>query len=183
MPIFVALLRAVNVSGKTVRMADLQRMLIEHGWPGAQTLLQTGNIVFHDDRSASGDLERRLATEIGRRLGVSTEVFVRSATEWSGIVSANPYPSEAKSDPSHLVLALLKAPPAASNWETLRKAIRGPERFVGGGRHAYIVYPDGIGRSKLTPSLLERSLGTSGTSRNWNTVLRLEKMSIELGPR
>ena len=42
------------------------------------------------------------------------------------------------------------------------------------GRHAYFVYPDGIGKSKLTMSLIERKLGTRGTARNWNTVLKLQ---------
>ena len=41
------------------------------------------------------------------------------------------------------------------------------------GRELYIVYPDGIGRSKLTNQLIERMLGTRGTARNWNTVLKL----------
>ena len=39
--------------------------------------------------------------------------------------------------------------------------------------HAYIVYPNGIGRSRLTNTLIERTLGTRGTGRNWNTVLKL----------
>jgi uncharacterized protein (DUF1697 family) len=179
MTTFIALLRAVNVSGQAVRMEDLRRLLTELGWPGARTLLQTGNIVLEHDRSSAGELERRLSEEIERRLKVSTEVFVRSAAEWSGIVSANPFRVEAESDPSHLVVTLLKVAPRASNWEALRKAIRGPERFAASGRQAYIVYPAGIGRSKLTPALLERSLGTSGTSRNWNTVERLEGMALE----
>jgi uncharacterized protein (DUF1697 family) len=41
------------------------------------------------------------------------------------------------------------------------------------GRHAYIVYPDGIGRSRVTSTLIEKTLGTRGTGRNWNTVLKL----------
>jgi uncharacterized protein (DUF1697 family) len=40
-------------------------------------------------------------------------------------------------------------------------------------RHAYIVYPDGIGRSRVTNALIEKTLGTRGTGRNWNTVLKL----------
>jgi uncharacterized protein (DUF1697 family) len=37
----------------------------------------------------------------------------------------------------------------------------------------YIVYPDGIGRSRLTGAVIEKMLGTRGTARNWNTVLKL----------
>lgn len=45
------------------------------------------------------------------------------------------------------------------------------------GRHAYIVYPDGIGRSKLTTALIEKHLGTRVTGRNWNTVRKLATLS------
>ena len=41
------------------------------------------------------------------------------------------------------------------------------------GREGYFVYPDGMGRSKLTPNLIEKHLGGAGTARNWNTVLKV----------
>jgi len=40
----------------------------------------------------------------------------------------------------------------------------------GEGRQAYIVYPDSVGRSRLTAALIEKKLGTRATGRNWNTV-------------
>jgi uncharacterized protein (DUF1697 family) len=45
------------------------------------------------------------------------------------------------------------------------------------GRQAYIVYPNGIGRSRLTNSVIEKKLGSSGTARNWNTVLKLAALA------
>ena len=47
---------------------------------------------------------------------------------------------------------------------------------VGGHKH-YIVYPDGIGRSRLTNALIDKQLGTRGTGRNWNTVLKLTALA------
>ena len=41
------------------------------------------------------------------------------------------------------------------------------------GKHADIVYPTGIGRSRLTNTVVEKKLGTASTARNWNTVLKL----------
>jgi uncharacterized protein (DUF1697 family) len=57
--------------------------------------------------------------------------------------------------------------------KTLQAAVRGPETVRAVGRQAYIVYPDGVGKSKLTANLIESKLGTRGTGRNWNTVLKL----------
>ena len=35
----------------------------------------------------------------------------------------------------------------------------------------------GIGRSRLTNTLIERKLGTRATGRNWNTVLKLAALA------
>jgi uncharacterized protein (DUF1697 family) len=49
--------------------------------------------------------------------------------------------------------------------------------MVADGRCLYLVYPDGIGRSKLTNALIEHKLGVQGTGRNWNTVLKILAMA------
>ncbi|MBA3318421.1 MAG: hypothetical protein H0T50_10075, partial [Gemmatimonadales bacterium] len=46
-------------------------------------------------------------------------------------------------------------------------------------KQACIVYPDGIGRSRITNALVERKLGSRGTGRNRNTVLKLDALAGE----
>ncbi len=58
-----------------------------------------------------------------------------------------------------------------------RSCVRGRESMVADGRCLYLVYPDGIGRSKLTNALIEHKLGVQGTGRNWNTVLKILAMA------
>jgi uncharacterized protein (DUF1697 family) len=72
---------------------------------------------------------------------------------------------------------VLKAAPTAAAVAELQAAIKGPERVEARGRQAYIVFPEGIGRSKLTPAILERRLGAGSTGRNWNTVMKLAAMA------
>jgi uncharacterized protein (DUF1697 family) len=67
----------------------------------------------------------------------------------------------------------LKDEPPADAIAALRKAIVGRESIAADERQLYIVYPDGIGRSKLTTSLIEKRLATRGTGRNWNTLVKL----------
>lgn len=57
--------------------------------------------------------------------------------------------------------------------EALRAAIPGRERVQADGKQLCIVYPDGIGRSKLTNTFIERRLGTRGTGHNGNTMCTL----------
>lgn len=175
---YVALLRAVNVGGSSqVRMDDLRALLVEMGYSEVQSILQSGNLIFRAAPSDDEKIEHRLETAIGKRLGLATEVFVRSSGELRRIVEDNPFPTEAQVDPAHLTVAFLKEAPGLKAWLALRSAIHGPERVESSGRQGYIVYPDGIGRSRLTPPLIERSLGTRATSRNWNTVTKLDALA------
>jgi uncharacterized protein (DUF1697 family) len=186
--VHIALLRAVNVGGrKPVIMSELRDLLTELGFVGARSLLQTGNLVFRSEERTGTDLEGLLEEAAAKRLGLHTDFFVRTGEEWKRIVSNNPFRDEAKGDPARLVVMFLKRAPTAKEVEALRAAITGPEIVSADGRHAYIVYPGGIGRSRLTNSLAEKKLGTHGTARNWNTVLKLDGYVSEpsrfAGPR
>ncbi len=176
MPGYVALLRAVNVGGaSTIRMEALSALLTQLGFRGVRTLLQSGNVVFEAGSQGAEALERQLERAVETKLGVRTDVLVRSSSEWDSIIARNPFPNQAREEPSRLVVTALKEPPQDTGWRALRTAIRGPEVTAGAGREAYIVYPNGQGRSKLTINVIERALGTRGTSRNWNTVLRVRE--------
>ena len=174
MTIYLALLRAVNIgSHKQVAMADLRELLASLGFTEGRSLLQSGNLVFRSRARASAQLERLLEAEAEKRLALQTDFFVRPAEEWKEVIANNPFRAEAKRDPGHLVTFCLKDAPDPKDVAALQAAITGPEIVRGKGRQAYIVYPDGIGRSRLTSALIERKLGTRATGRNWNTVLKL----------
>ncbi len=153
-------------------MAGLREMLAELDLGNPRTLLQSGNAVFESSKAAAA-LERLLEKATAMRFGLVTEFFVRTAREWHAAVEANPFPREAKDEPGRLLLMPLKDVPTAERLERLRAAIKGRERVAIHGRHAYLVYPEGVGRSKLTNALIESRLGTRGTGRNWNTVQKL----------
>jgi uncharacterized protein (DUF1697 family) len=170
----IGLLRAVNLAGhNTVSMGALRDLLASVGMRNVRTLLQSGNAVFDSEVSPTEKLEALLERATGKRLGVNTEFFVRSADEWKAIIAANPFPQEAKADPARLVIVCLKRRVDRAAVAALQSAIAGRETVRAKGREAYITYPDGMGRSKLTTALIEKHLGCRGTARNWNTVLKL----------
>ncbi|HET6146562.1 MAG TPA: DUF1697 domain-containing protein [Polyangia bacterium] len=176
--LWVALLRAVNLGphGK-VAMADLRALMEALALRDGQTLLQSGNLVFRAGKRSGAGLEKLLQDETARRLGLTTDFFVRTAAEWRAIVDRNPFPDQASGDPGHLVLLVLKQPVGAAQVAALQAAIAGRELVRGHGREIYASYPDGIGRSKLTNALIEKRLGTRATGRNWNTVLKLQALA------
>ena len=173
MTTYIALLRGINVGGnKTIAMADLRACAGKVGLVGAQTLLNSGNLVFRSGASSAAAIEQLLEAESVKRLGLETEYHVRTGSELQDAIARNPFPREAKDDPGHLHVSFFKEPPSPKSVAALQAAIKGRELVRASGRHAYLVYPDGAGRSKLTSAMLDKHLGR-GTARNWNTVMKL----------
>lgn len=181
MAAYIALLRGINVGGhKQVAMAALRTLVTRLGLRDARTLLQSGNLVFHCEGRTPAQLERALEAETGRHLGVDVAYFVRTAREWGAVMARNPFSAAAHRDPSRLVVMALRDEPAARRVAALRAGITGRETIRAEGRHLYLVYPDGMGRSKLTHALIERTLDTLATGRNWNTVTKLADLAASV---
>ena len=175
--IYAALLRAVNVGGRSLTMADLKALAIELGFGNPRTLLQSGNIVFEGGERKPQEIERALEEGLAKKLGLSTEFMVRTLAELDAAIKANPFPDEAKNDPGHLLVVFLKDAPKADAVKALQEAIPGREVVKPGEKHVYMSYPDGIGRSKVTMPFIEKRLSTRGTGRNWNTVIKLRDLA------
>jgi uncharacterized protein (DUF1697 family) len=180
MPICIALLRAVNLPHSQVAMSDLRGLLLQVGFTEPRSLLQSGNLVFRTRYTSTERLEALLESETRKRLDIDTDYMVRSAAEWEDLVAANPFPKEAQRDAGRLLVIALKAKAEPDRVGALQASIQGPEIIRGVGKQLYVVYPNGVGRSRLTSSLIEKKLGTRGTGRNWNTVLKLSTVAAEL---
>ncbi|MFI5384885.1 MAG: DUF1697 domain-containing protein [Fimbriimonadales bacterium] len=174
----IALLRGINVGGNNlVRMADLRGFFLNLGLSDAQTLLQSGNVVFRAVGRTSEELETLLEEQAEEHLGIRITFMVRTSQEWNDLIAENPFPAEAESDPSHLLAVALKDEAPADGIVALQAAISGPERIAGSGRHLYVVYPDGMGPSKVSRTPGWNKLVGPGTARNWNTVLKIAAMT------
>jgi len=178
---FVALLRGINITGRNrVPMSELRSVAEELGWSGVQTYIQSGNLVFRTAApaaSSEGELERA----IERRFALAIPVIVRSATKWSRYVADNPFPEESLVAPNLVMLVLAKRPPEAAAVATLGERATGGERVIRAGDAVWINYPEGFGRSKLVPGVLDRAIGSPVTTRNWRTVLKLQELMAVTG--
>ena len=173
---YIALLRCINVGGnKPVCMTALRELLTDLAFGDVKTLLNSGNAVFTAPKRSTAALEKLLAAETKKRLGVECDFFIYTTDEWSSMIARNPLAEDARRDSSHLIVMCLRDAPSASGMKTLEKTALATEIVRANGKQIYIVYRVGIGRSKLSGALIERVLATRGTGRNWNTVLKLAK--------
>jgi uncharacterized protein (DUF1697 family) len=170
-------LRGVNVGGRTrVPMAALRALCADLGWREVETWIQSGNLVFAAGGRAP-DLEARLEGALAEHLGVTTTVLVRTAAEWKRVIAANPFEEASDKAPNRVLLGLSKAPLEPGAAAALRARAADGERVEAAGGALWFHYPAGVGRSKLSPPLIDRLAGSPVTARNWRTVLKLAEMA------
>ncbi len=170
MPVYIALLRAVNVGGTSaLPMAELKAICEGLGFTDVKTYIQSGNVVFRSDEKETA-AEKKLDEALGRKMGKPPGVMVRSRKELGDIVANAPFP-DAK--PSFLLVYFL---PEKAPSDALEKMVApdGEEAKLA-TREIYVHYPNGSGRSKLKLPALK-----SGTSRNLNTVRKLAEMAADM---
>ena len=169
MAVYVALLRAVNVGGVSLPMAELKAICEALGFTDVATYIQSGNVLFRAD-AAEAAVARRLDEALGQRLGKAPGVMIRGATELRAIADNAPFPH---APPNYLLVHFFGEPPPA---DTLAAMVApGGEEARLSGREIYVHYPDGSGRSKLKLPALK-----SGTSRNLNTVRKLADLAAAM---
>ncbi len=178
--VLVALLRAVNVGGRTVRSADLRAAATELGHERVATYAASGNAVLVPPPDADpATIGPRLSRALGRRVGISVPVLTRTADEWDRLVRDVPCPEHALDDPSRLTVVVWDGPPDEESTTAFDPSRYGEEEVVWHGSETYVYYPHGIGRSRLTLDVLSREAGQVGTARNWRTVLALQALADE----
>ncbi|MGY4643176.1 DUF1697 domain-containing protein [Cellulomonas sp. URHB0016] len=177
----VALLRAVNVGGRTVKAAELKAVASSLGHTSVATYANSGNLVLvpPDGAGPPSDVAAGLSAAFESRYGFAVPVVVRTAAEWELVVRALPYRAEGESDPSHLVVYCWDGVPDVTSVRAFDASVYGTATVVWHGRETYAYYPDGIGPSKLTLPVLSKAAGRVGTARNWRTVLALQTMAQE----
>ena len=175
----IALLRAVMPTGKNkVPMAALRAMLEGLGLTDVRTLLASGNAVFRSSGPAGAELEGILEHAIAEHIGPKLDVMVRDAAAWAKIAAANPFPVQSDAIPSRVLATVFKSPPNPEAAGSIEAAATGPELAKIVDDVLWVVYPEGVAGSGLTPAFFKRHLGPLiGTARNWNTVRKLRDVA------
>lgn len=170
----IALLRGVNVGGaKKVPMADLKAMVETLGFTEVKTLLQSGNVVFRAGDEAEAALEAHLEAETEKRLGLKTSYLVRDAKQWRAILDANPFPEEARAEPSRTLVTVGRIAVPAEALDAVRAVLLPHEKLEAVERQVYAYFGEGMGQSKAAEVLNRKAVKAVATGRNWNTVLKI----------
>ena len=169
MPVFILLLRAVNVGGTgKLPMSDLKRLSEKAGFRAVRTYIASGNVIAERDGSEA-EAKAALEAELGAYAGKPVGVIVRTADEMSEVVALNPFPDRAA---NRTVAIFLDHAPTPDTLSQINGQANEDLRL--GAREIYVHYPDGIGRSRL-----RIPAARMGTARNMATVAKLAAMAAE----
>lgn len=156
-------------------LRDVYRSL---GFASPRTYIQSGNVVFETaDGRDPVDLASRIEDALGSNLGFRPSVICRTAWEWRQIVERNPFAARTDIDAAKLAVTFLAAELAADVRAQVLELRVEPEELHCLHRELYVYFPNGFSRSQLSMPRLERTLKVACTSRNWNTVMRLQAMA------
>jgi uncharacterized protein (DUF1697 family) len=75
-----------------------------------------------------------------------------------------------------LLLGAAKAPVKAGCADELTRYAKAGERIAVGKDAIWIDFAAGVGKSKLTPAVIDRAAGSTVTMRNWTTVQTLAEL-------
>ncbi len=180
MPVFIAMLRGVNVGGRQkLTNAMLQQACERAGVTSVRTYLQSGNVVFRTNVRSADRVATTIRTALTDTAGLSVDVIIRTVAELRHAIGMNPI-APADLNTSGLLVVFLGQPISASALAALEKDLAAGELIEGRDRELYAYFPNGIARSKLANSFTERRLGVTCTARNWNTVSALRRLAEDV---
>lgn len=167
----VALLRAINVGGRFVKMDHLRSVLAPLKLGDLETFIASGNVLF---RSAAAPelLERKFETLLEKELGYAVHTFVRTPEELAAVVAHEPFPGQVKPGCS-LSVAFLRTEPASDAVARLTSMRTEMDDLHVNGREMYWLSRGRISESKVWRTPFEKVIGGPGTMRNITTVRKL----------
>ncbi len=178
MKTYIALLRGVNVGGHNqIRMAALKKLCEDLGCQAVETYVNSGNVVFRSSEEDGAALTRHLQAGLHESLGLDAPILIREPQDLARILTSNPFLSGQEHDPTKLHVMFLFGPADPARLAALVKPPQCEEEYAVGEQEIYLFYPNGLGRATLGKVLTERKLGVLTTTRNWNTVNALYRMS------
>ena len=186
MPVIISMLRGINVGGHNIiKMDALRELYASLKFEDPQTYVQSGNVIFRSSQANLDKIAKRIQEAIEKKFKCRPEIILRTADDLRTVIKKNPFAKRPNIEPAKLLVSFLASDPGDQARETLRQQKFSPEEMHIATRELYIYFPNGMGKSKLPWSSLDKILHTPATGRNWNSVNKMLEMAeaMERAPK
>jgi uncharacterized protein (DUF1697 family) len=168
-----AFLRAINVGGRNVGMAELRRVFEGLGFQGVETFIASGNVVFVSDAKEVRALELAIEDRLRTALGYEVSTFLRAEEELAALAKYEPFQKSHLKDAAALNVGFLVEPPSAAGEKLIAGFQSEIDDFQVRGREVFWLCQTKQSDSKFNNARFEKVLNTRATWRGINTVRRL----------
>lgn len=163
---WVVFLRAINVGGRFLKMAELARHFHEMGYADASTYINSGNVIFSSSRRRDADaLARDIETALAPRLGFVSEAFVRSAAQVQALAAWAAAHRQPQGAAAEVNLILLQQPLNPEQQARVAALCNEVDEFVLGERELLWLCTRPQSESSFSNAVLERQLKLRCTLR------------------
>ena len=170
----VAFLRAINVGGRNVPMAELRRHFADLGLKNVETFIASGNVIFDaPPRKKAAVLEKQIESHLRTALGYEVATFVRTEKELAAIAAYAPFSEEEMASAGALNVAFLPEELGDACKGALESFKTEMDDFHTHQREVYWRCTKKQSESKFSNVVFERKLKIRATFRGINTVKRL----------
>ena len=173
---YVAFLRGINVGGHhKVPMADLRKEIEKLGFENVTTLLNSGNIIFEAISDNEETLEKKISAHLEKSFGFPIPTVIRKSEMIYELLKSNPFKDVKLTKDIRLYISFLQ-----ENVQTKLKlpwtSLDNSYKIIGKiGKNILSVLDLSISKTPKAMEDLERYFGRNITTRNWNTIKRIEK--------
>lgn len=177
---YLAFLRAVNVGGRSMPMAELRAELSALGFTGVGTVIQTGNAFFDAGRTSRAKITGTIEAALQERFGFAVPVMLRTTSEVRATLEASPLRYKAGEpvvDKERLVMFLDRAIKESTSWPVSNArgdvVITGVVSSAASASDAFVDLRRIEGRTPNSAAFVEKQLGAVGTGRWLHTTERI----------
>lgn len=165
----ILFIRAVNVGGAKLPMAEFRELLEELGAREVRTYIASGNAVLEFDGEPVA-FERAVEAAVEQRYGYFREVMTRTPAELRAALEAHPFDVD---DEARSYVSMLSAEPDADAIAAASSVRAGDDEWRVVGRELHLRYAKGAGQATLSQEALAKRLRVAATARNLRTIRKL----------
>lgn len=157
-------------------MATLKDLMTRNGYAQVQTILNSGNILFQTQSATETIVKNNLETLLGDHFQFSIPVIIRPVKELQDILRRDPFRDIPVSDKFHFYITFLPKKPPAPPDTPWSSSNGGWKVLDSDDRHMISLVDREITKTTDAMKDMEKMYGKNITTRNWNTLLRLEQL-------
>jgi uncharacterized protein (DUF1697 family) len=169
----IALLRAINVGGRVVKMDQLRSIVAAEGFAQVETFIASGNVIFEGRASQAAKAELAIERALARVLGYAVTAFVRSDEEIAAVATHEPFETAHVDRAATFCVAFLKDRPDGGQVRRLMELRSDVHDFHVRGREIFWLSPLKQNDPLFAKVQLDRVLGGPATVRGISTVRKL----------